>query len=126
MEISALLRCHNDARANTKVTKMLSILTLGCVSLEQRLHDGKNFVLLDARSIQLVETLTIVATTQVHIINTICFTDESDLSQPRASATVRATRHAHDDRVLLQPILFKAVLQFTDEHREIAFTLRHG
>ncbi|GKT59472.1 hypothetical protein ColTof3_06811 [Colletotrichum tofieldiae] len=125
-KIPTLLGSLDDARTDAKVTKLLALLPLGRVPLEQRLHDGQDLVLLDALAVQLVQALSVVAAAEVHVVRAVRLSDEGDLGEPRAGAAVGAARHAHDDRVLAQAVLLEAVLELGDEHGQVALRLGHG
>lgn len=65
VECLALCRRHNVTRANDKVAETLTVVAFGGVALDDRLHDLENRLFVDVGSVQLVEPLTMVASTEV-------------------------------------------------------------
>lgn len=63
--------------------------------------------------------LTPVSTSEKHEVLSRSFTDESDLSSPRTSTTVRATRHTHRDRIISKTRFLHNLLDLFDEQRKV-------
>ncbi|KAI6767994.1 hypothetical protein HG530_006003 [Fusarium avenaceum] len=104
VEVLAVGGGNNDTGADTEVTKALAVVLLK----------------------SLVQTLSVVTTTQVHVVSTVRLTDESNLCQPGTSTTVGATSHTHDNGVLAEAVLLKARLELGNEHRQVSLRLGHG
>ncbi|VUC20140.1 unnamed protein product [Clonostachys rosea] len=126
VEVLAIGRGLDYSTPDAEVAKSLSFLSLERVSLQERLHDLQNLFLLDARSVELVQALAVVTTTKVHVVRAVGLTDEGNLSKPRASATVGATSHTHDNGVLAKTVLLKARLELGDEDGQVTLRLGHG
>ncbi|KAH8709250.1 hypothetical protein HC256_009173 [Beauveria bassiana] len=95
-------------------------------SPQQRLHNVENLGLLDARAVQLVEALPVVAAAEVHVVRAKGLADKGHLGEPGPRAAVGAARHAHDDGVLAETRVGEAVFELGDEHRQVALRLGHG
>ncbi|CAH0058598.1 unnamed protein product [Clonostachys solani] len=126
VEVLAIGRGLDYSAPDTEVAKALPLLSLKRVSLQEWLHDLQDLFFLDACSVELVQALAVIAATEVHVVRAVGLTDEGDLSKPRASATVGATGHAHDNGVLAKTIVLKARLQLGDEDGQVTLRLSHG
>ena len=63
------------ALPNDEVTKMLALIPLLGVVLDHGLHDLKDLILFDRAPVELVQALTVVATSKVHVVRYIALTD---------------------------------------------------
>lgn len=117
MEITTFLRRSDHADSDAEVSKMLVGISLLRIPIDQRLHNLQNLILLDARSVELVQSVAVITPTKIHVVGTKGFTHESDLGQPRPCASVGATSHTHDDAFLSQTSFLDGRFKLGDELR---------
>merc|ERR1711939_233700 len=115
VEVGAVSRRLDHSNPHDKVTEPLAPVALERVALNEGLENAKDLILLDAATVQLVQSVTMVATTKVHIVCSVGLANEGDLGEPWPSAAVWATSHTHDDAVLSQTGFLHDSLELGDQ-----------
>jgi hypothetical protein len=130
VEVLSISGGLDDTSADTPITETLGGLAVSValerVALEKTLHDLEDLILLDRGAVTLVQALTVVATTQVHVVSAKGLSNEGDLRKPGASTTVGATGHTHDNAVTRKTTLLKGRFELGDEDGEVTLGLCHG
>lgn len=68
-------------------------------------------------SVDFVESLTVVPSSEEHEVRPWRFAHKSNLCHIRTCTTVGTASHAHDDRVIAKAVLFTYFFDFVNEHR---------
>ena len=76
MESLTLERRLDHSNSDAEVTEPLAVITLDGIALQERLHDLQNLVFLDGAAEQLIESLTVVAAAEVHVVRAVGLADE--------------------------------------------------
>ena len=110
--------CWRDVSStNDEVPEVFSLVPLQRITLDHWPENGKDLRLRDRFAVNFVEALAVVTASEKHEVCARCFANKGDFSDVRSSTAIRASGHAHDDRVVPETVLFTDSFYFADQKR---------
>mmetsp|Transcript_14509 Transcript_14509/g.25028 ORF Transcript_14509/g.25028 Transcript_14509/m.25028 type:complete len:323 (-) Transcript_14509:16-984(-) len=124
---TAILKQPLLANARAKITKrLLSRLSVQLVVDKQRLQSLLNIIILHLIKERKRKPRRVGSTSYPKLVCHWARSYESDFGHVRTSASVRASRHSHDDLLLPQAELAKQFFNAINDIRHVALSLSHS